>query len=558
MRYVVYGINRVAKDFMYIFRDLDVTYVIADKPERKYFENREVYDIEEFVEKKRKEEIIIICDFDKEQKEEKLKRLKMSYGKDYLYEEDFFSFLDMKKFNPYNKKIVVWGTGLQARRFMEWISDESVEFFLDTYKYGMKFYGKEVKSPEDNIEWENYYIIVAVARDYEICEFLRNKKINDYDFCNAYEYMTKPSALLKKTIFDPSYYDLNCDTMKNHCEVKRGGKLTCCCSTFVDEQMGSLEEQSFDNIWKGIVHRILVLSVVNKTYTFCKKDMCPFFFDKKADEKVMLEDVYSEMEEYPKVLSVGMDASCNLNCITCRKLLHIASGEEKKANDRIAEYINYNILPHCEFMIIAGSGEVFASSSYKKIYTSKNASNLKQLRILSNGLLFNEKTWKEFKEGKTGKIMLTVSVDAATKDTYEKIRRGGKFEVLKKNMEYASLLRKNNELSYFRLNFVVQRENYLEMIPFVEWGLELGVDEIFFTKILNWGTYTEEEFELISMMEKDGVTPKKELQNILDHPLMSNKIVDLGTINYSKTVIKKNIYNYYMWELERKVDNLFE
>ena len=48
MRYVVYGINRVAKDFMYIFRDLDVTYVIADKPERKYFENREVYDIEEY------------------------------------------------------------------------------------------------------------------------------------------------------------------------------------------------------------------------------------------------------------------------------------------------------------------------------------------------------------------------------------------------------------------------------------------------------------------------------------------------------------------------------
>ena len=154
--------------------------------------------------------------------------------------------------------------------------------------------------------------------------------------------------------------------------------------------------------------------------------------------------------------------------------------------------------------------------------------------------------------------MLTVSIDAATRETYEKVRRGGNFDVLRKNMEFASKLRKDGNLSYFRINFVVQSENYKEMIDFVEWGVELGVDEVFFSKVLNWGTYTSEEFKEISMMEEDGNTPKKELQRILDDPRMKNPIVDLGTIQYSHEMVNYAVDNYYMWELKRKVKTLFE
>jgi len=154
--------------------------------------------------------------------------------------------------------------------------------------------------------------------------------------------------------------------------------------------------------------------------------------------------------------------------------------------------------------------------------------------------------------------MLTASIDAATKDTYEYIRRGGKFETIKKNMEFAGKLRKTGELSYFRMNFVVQKENYKEMPLFVEWGKEIGADEVFFTKILNWGTYTDEEFKEISMMEADGVTPKKELKEIMKLKIMNEPIVDMGTIQFAREMVKeKEIYNYYVWELERKVDNLF-
>ena len=126
------------------------------------------------------------------------------------------------------------------------------------------------------------------------------------------------------------------------------------------------------------------------------------------------------------------------------------------------------------------------------IYTSSAMKNIKNLRFLTNGMLFNERKWNEIRKFTDAKIMMTVSIDAATKESYESIRRGGNFDVLQKNMEYAAQLRKKGDLSYLRFNFVVQKMNYKEMPQFVKWGMDLGIDEVFFTKILNWGTYTTE------------------------------------------------------------------
>lgn len=109
------------------------------------------------------------------------------------------------------------------------------------------------------------------------------------------------------------------------------------------------------------------------------------------------------------------------------------------------------------------------------------------------------------------------------------------------------------------MNFVVQKKNYKEMVPFAEWGEKLGADEVFYTKILNWRTYTEEEFKDISMMCEDGITPKPELREVLDNPVLQHRIVELGTILYGhEPVAGREFYNYYMWEMERKVPDLFQ
>lgn len=364
-------------------------------------------------------------------------------------------------------------------------------------------------------------------------------------------------SLLKRTLFDRSCYDFACDTMLNHMEVEAGGRCRCCCTTFVKESIGNVLDETAEEIWGGRLHRILCLSVQNRTYSFCDKEMCPLFIGRKAEGRPS-EAPYREMEPAPRVLALGYDPSCNLSCETCRKEAYVLKGKEQELACRISDRIRPGA-ENCRFLIMAGDGEVFASRAYRRVYEGMGTKGPGFVRLLSNGTLFSQPAWERLRERIRGKVMATFSIDAAVKETYEAIRRGGNFEALRRNMEFAARLRRSGELSYFRLNFVVQRKNFREMPLFVQWGLELGADEVFFTKILNWGTYREEEFREVSMMEADGVTPKPELEEILRQPLMENRIVDLGTIRCRREACRiPQIYNYYMWELERKVPGLFD
>lgn len=557
MKYIIYGINRVAKDFLYIFDKLNVLYLTDDEVDIKNKYEYSVQELRNALEDTSYDQIII-CDFDKKQKEENLKKRGLRYGKEYIYEEDFFTELDDISI-PHDRKILVWGTGKMSQFLLDQELSFPIEAFIDSYKKDDKFMGKSVFDPAEIKDWKKWFIIVAVDQNKEIVrKLLGYGLVEGEDFTGYQNIVYLPSEMMRKTIFDQSCYSLECNTMLNHLEILVHGNTRCCCTTFVKPNLGNVFEKGASEIWNSNLHKVMCLSTENKTFSFCDKTMCPLFVGKKSVKKDLSDLSYKKMELLPEVLALGYDSSCNLACSTCRKELHFARGEELIEVNQITEIVKREYLSRCRFLILAGNGEVFASPSYRNAYESKEC-NPMFIRLLSNGMLFNRKNWERFvKKYNTQKIMLTVSIDAATPKTYESIRRNGDFEILKKNMMFASELRKTGSLCYFRINFVVQKENYREMVPFVKWGEQLGVDEVFFTKILNWGTYTDEEFAQISMMEADGITPKPELKEILGHPVMKSKIVDLGTIQYTHKVDKADIVeNYYMWELEKRGGKLF-
>ncbi|MCI8287934.1 MAG: hypothetical protein HFH89_09830 [Lachnospiraceae bacterium] len=557
-KYAIYGMNRVTKGFLYVFDDLTISMVYDDAPNCEEWRGFPVSDIRDYTKESGK---LILCGFDKREGEAQLKALGFKYEKDYFYEEDFFFLLDDGVNIPQNKEIVVWGTGQMAKVFMEKGKKLSIKYFLDSYAQKNEFYGLKVMRPGEVKSWNEVFVIIAAVDDREIRNYLLEKHlVEGTDFTSYRNVMYDYPRMLKQTLFAEEVYDFSCDTMLNHLEVAIGGKTVCCCSTFLDEEMGSILEKGVSGVWNSAMHKILCLSTQNRTYTFCKRDMCPYFINRTS--RVVAEKVdweYEKMESKPEVLAIGYDKTCNLSCETCRKELHIAGEQEAATACAVGELVRKELLPRCQFFILAGNGEVFASRAYAKAYESSESADIPYIRILSNGTLFNSVNWKRFKQGKIGKIMVTFSIDAAREATYEDIRRGGKFDVVRKNMEFAAELRKQGELAYFRMNFVVQKKNYEEMPEFVRWGEELGADEVFFTKILNWGTFTEEEFREVSMMQEDGITPKPELEEVLQDPMMKHRIVDLGTIRYSHKAVEGNkFHNYYMWELERKVPGLFQ
>ena len=565
MNYAIYGINRVAKDFMYMFPELNITAFVDDNYHGSEYDGKKVFPSGSLTYVREIADSVIICGFDNKDKENKLVSLECKHFTDYLFADDFFESVNDygKKINPANKKVVIWGTGDNAKKFSVYFPHFNPIFYIDSYKNTDVFFEKPVKKPDNISNWNEYFVIIAVQKDQEIVD--RLKKIGmqqDTDFVNANVVMNTPSEMLRATIYDKHMYNLHCLTPLNHLELLTDGNLYCCCSTFM-RSIGSVKNGQISDVWKSKIHRIICLSVLNRTYTFCKKNMCPLFFGKnnmtQFDEHSLMQCKYEEMRPTPAVTAIGFDYTCNLKCETCRNETRVAVKDEQERMFRLADLTINELLAKTEFFVLAGDGEVFFSPAYKKIYQSPQMNNVPYIRILSNGTLFNEDNWDVFKKNKSGKILLTASVDAATKATYESIRRNGNFDILKRNMKFAGDLRKHGDLAYFRMNFVVQRHNYQEIPAFIKWGMEIGADEVFFTKILNWGTFSADEFRQISMFEDDGITPKQELKIVLDNPLLKEKIVDLGTIRYGHdTATDIDIYNYYMWELERKVPGLFK
>ena len=341
MKYIIYGVNRVAKDFVYIFDKLEILYFIENDSNLKSFIGYDVKTIkgELFNNKDHK---VILCDFDKSLKEKELKKYGLIYGNDYLYEEDFFFQLDNISI-PKDKKIAIWGTGNMCKFLLMYNLPWNVDVFIDTYKKQEYFCERPVCLPSEIGNWRDYYVIVAVEEAKDILNYLSRQGLEEStDFITYIKLLNLPSILLRQTIFEQSYYELECNTMQNHLEILTDGNTRSCCTTFVAQGLDNIFDKTRSELWNSVIHKILYLSTENKTFTFCDKTMCPLFVAKKMENNKLIridEKPYKKITEFPETLALGYDSSCNLACITCRKELHFAKDKElekvKKVEDKV-------------------------------------------------------------------------------------------------------------------------------------------------------------------------------------------------------------------------------
>lgn len=188
------------------------------------------------------------------------------------------------------------------------------------------------------------------------------------------------------------------------------------------------------------------------------------------------------VEGGPKVLNIGFDDSCNLSCKMCRsnKIDCYKEDDVVRLANRILEHKWENV----ESILLAGSGEVFYSPNYERILNGISEENfpaLKTIGLYTNAVLFDENKWIEYSHlAEKYEIEVIVSVDAYTEETYNKIRRGGVFKAVCRNLQMVSQLRRSRKVKRFQLNYCVQNDNYLEMKDFVQFAKALGVDCLWF------------------------------------------------------------------------------
>ena len=97
-----------------------------------------------------------------------------------------------------------------------------------------------------------------------------------------------------------------------------------------------------------------------------------------------------------------------------------------------------------------------------------------------------------------------ISIDAATKETYEKIRRGGKWEVLQNNLQFISTL----GLEDITVSFVVQTDNYQEIELFYEMCNQIFNNKVrwwrvSYTRVLDWGAPGYDRMNIFKSSNKE-------------------------------------------------------
>ena len=497
--------------------------------------------------------LVVLCAYDMESAEQDLRERGLKYGEEYIFARDFLRAMDRDALLPKNssRKIVFWGCGKIGERIGR---NDGVDFYIDSNAAlsGSTFLGKRVVCPSKIINWKDIYIYIVTSdkNRIEIEAYLQSKGLvpgEDYYDGNAPQFLLNTfsvgsySDALLQTIHDRPIKDLHCDYGMRKVDFSEDGHMYPCCDDYVyNFSVGYLLHGDVKTEWDSYGARIFKLSLVNHTFSFCNPSGCNFLYAHiGGKERYDITYAGGEYEKrgglYPSLPTISIDRSCNLKCESCRNDYFKATEQQLRQRELLADKIAKEVLPNAEWIFLAGQGDIFYSPIYRKMWINETGIKRKGIQILTNGLLFNQRNWELLEAGYEN-IRLGVSIDAASPKVYEKVRRGGIWEVLCRNMEFAGRLRKAGKIERFWITFVVQQKNYLDMKHFIELGKTWNCDYVSFARIRNLGTYSEQEFdESITLFDNHGMGQLKDkYREFFNDPIFDEEIVSKDSISAFK------------------------
>lgn len=549
-RIAIFGIGKMQEDFEYAFQDISISfYVTSDNNKNRTHHSKPVYCLSQLCEHFDGNTLLVACVRDRNALKSLLEQDGYKEEKDFCFAEDLFKFLDTDWAEIIgNRKIAVWGTD-KISESMANVCDKNIEIYIESNQDSSVESCNEAKicRPEELIDrWKEYFVVVAedFNKSWETTEYLQSLGLkNKKDFASYHVLFCNedflPSKMMEKTYFDVPKNWPKCTNPFTAAYLTDSGDVTCCCQNRITVPYGNYFVDDFDQMWGSNVARIFRLSMINRTYSFCVPEKCTILSTNQHDPGSARE-IYLEPAPTPNEVVMAFDSSCNLYCTSCRNEHICAKGRDKERLEFTADkIIRSSWFKDADNLTIAGNGEAFFSPVYRKMLFDKSIERKGSVTVFSNGILFTEDAFQEL-EKIYSSIKAIISIDGATKESYEKIRRGGKFDILMSNMRMLGKYRALNRLKSLIIDVTVQRDNYKELPLFVETGKEVNADIVHFYPIENWGTYTDEDFANVCMVDLQGGFLKPELLEVLRDSRMSDKIADMSWFRHRMEIAEGN------------------
>jgi sulfatase maturation enzyme AslB (radical SAM superfamily) len=280
-----------------------------------------------------------------------------------------------------------------------------------------------------------------------------------------------------------------------------------CCASWLNTSAGNMQTNAWEDVWNSEAAQAIRESIHDGSYRYCNKGACPKI---QANDltpaaelaaqsgfwRDILESAATAVPQGPEIVNLAYDRTCNLSCPSCR-VERFAADEALRARfDRMQERTILPLLKGAKTVFITGSGDPFASKNFRRLMEQLTPEDYPELRfqVMTNGMLFTPRQWESFPALHNRVKILKISVDAATGPTHELLRRGARWPTVLENMAFAGELTARGAVDHFELVFTVQTENYREMGDAVDLARQVGATGIYFARITNWGTFTDDQY----------------------------------------------------------------
>jgi MoaA/NifB/PqqE/SkfB family radical SAM enzyme len=339
-------------------------------------------------------------------------------------------------------------------------------------------------------------------------------------------------------------------------DVYEDGNAYSCCSSWLPTPLGNLKSIDVETAWNSNASRKIRESIFDGSFRYCHQKVCPAIQGgtlptlEEARKDPALRDIIdnrqTRLDELPTFINLCNDASCNLFCPSCRiERINYPHGKEYEKRRHLQDKVTRALFSEPtdrDFTVnVTGSGDPFASAVFREFLYSLDGRDFPNMRInlQTNGVLLTPRNWERMRKIHDNIATILVSFDAATEETYAITRRGGNWKLLLENAKRLGELRNRGDLGLLRFDFVVQRANYREMPAFVALGKSLGADQVAFSMVLDWGTWSIAEYEKQCIWKQDH-SEFEQFVAVLEDDVFDDPFVALGNITEYRELARKN------------------
>jgi hypothetical protein len=315
---------------------------------------------------------------------------------------------------------------------------------------------------------------------------------------------------------DTPFAGLFCEQPFSRVYTHDSGNVSFCEAAWVKAFAGNLLQDSLDAIWNSYRAQSIRLSILDGTYAYCSKVNCPKLRHCGAG-LVRNEDVtdvghreaidkrLTKLPHGPEQIFIGHDQTCGLACPACRAQRFNADAAWSLRVATIGWRVFGPALRDARTVTIGLNGEPLESPHYLSILCGFDWQSHVSLRIelITHGLCLTPDTWARIQNAHSAIATVNISVNAARAATYAAIQRGGDFELLLRNLEFAAALHRDGFIPVLALSFYITERNFREMKEFISLAERLGAARINFgvlakTPAMSMDAFTDDAVHLVA------------------------------------------------------------